>query len=284
MYEESCQKQLQEIIDIDRMLHEQILELNWTPMTMNIPRKCDLPSVRNRMVNFSLIDGQVHRASNLHTATADAPNDQTADEQTADGAILKHFIEEIGKQTEWFVDEQIQAFLQPYPEVVAKKFIQIDNVFEALNIQSIPALDALRKMFMQLARCEQCNDDNQMDELEKIVSCTFAIDNIVHNCVQFQGGTDRTCAHRKVIPYEQILPTLEKYLFEYKRLKGTTSDAAAKEEDSANDDILITLSRLISSEDINHFWQSFHPQFSSSKSLLWTALNTGLNKYLQVKF
>lgn len=131
MYEENCFKQMQEIIGIDQILHEQIMELKWCKPTLHIQRKCDLPSLKAQTVKFTLKDGRVSRNRSARVSINETA--RTTDDAT-DTILLKYLIEEICKQTEWFVDESIDKYLEPFPEVARTKFVQIDNIFEVMLV------------------------------------------------------------------------------------------------------------------------------------------------------
>lgn len=127
MYEENCLKQIQEIVGIDKILHEQIMELKWNTPALNIRRKCDLRSLRT--VNFTLKDGKVSRCS---PKPSFSETERSAEDVTGT-IVMKYFIEEICKQTDWFVDDKLSTYLEPYPDVARTRFVQIDNIFEVSN-------------------------------------------------------------------------------------------------------------------------------------------------------
>lgn len=122
---------MQEIIGIDQILHEQIMELKWCKPTLHIQRKCDLPSLKAQTVKFTLKDGRVSRNRSARVSINETA--RTTDDAT-DTILLKYLIEEICKQTEWFVDESIDKYLEPFPEVARTKFVQIDNIFEVMLV------------------------------------------------------------------------------------------------------------------------------------------------------
>lgn len=100
----------------------------------------------------------------------------------------------------------------------------------------------------------------------------------------FVQRTDKTFCrnqnHRMMIDFELILPTLERFLSEQN--SQLNQDLPDKIDDREFTNVSTTLSRLISSNDINLFWKSYHPNFSKEKKLVWDALDTNLNKYLLV--
>lgn len=83
-----------------------------------------------------------------------------------------------------------------------------------------------------------------------------------------------------MLDFELILPTLERFLSEQNSQLG--QDIPDKIDNGELPNVSTTLSRLISANDINLFWESYHPNFSKEKKLVWAALDTNLNKYLLV--
>lgn len=82
--------------------------------------------------------------------------------------------------------------------------------------------------------------------------------------------------HELIIDRSLVLPILQKYVHEFNFLKLIP-------EKEHNKDFSVTLTRLISSKDINLFWRNHRNAFLKDDELLWNALDVGFNKYLQVQ-
>lgn len=48
----NCYKQIQEIVGIDRVMHEQVLELEWHEPSLGIKTKNELKSIQNATFNI----------------------------------------------------------------------------------------------------------------------------------------------------------------------------------------------------------------------------------------
>ncbi|KAG7209368.1 hypothetical protein KM043_015468 [Ampulex compressa] len=148
----SANEFLDKILTADKIIYEQALGLEWQPPEKQLLKKEDLPSYCSVMCALEKEKSEVKQKGAISTSYKPAV---TLKEINLERRLLNHIIKQISDHCDYFIDDSLQELLLSHTEN-DKLIIRLDNVFQALNINSKEELQLLLNFFLPYAYCPTC--------------------------------------------------------------------------------------------------------------------------------
>jgi dynein regulatry complex protein 1 len=242
---------LQQVLDIDRILHEQQLGLEWRAPETKLLQRRELASYKAAME--LLKDAPKREATpNLFEAVKEERSQQVQDKK-----FLQHILFTIADKAEFLVENQLLDLIEPYSEE-QKTLVRLDSVFQVLGVQNPNDVDALHEFFLPYAECKMCSQSPSDSS-----DCDHTHELLVEPTSVLKALRDFTKARsQEQKPNEKT----------YGELVDNRLASASKP----------TLSRMLSTDDVELYWSRFNEIFTPHNEKLWTAMEHGLTQYLDV--
>nr|CAD7399911.1 unnamed protein product [Timema poppensis] len=300
---------LDKILSADRVIHEQLLGLDWYQPGQPLLQKTDLASYRSAMqVVAELFKDKVNQKA------VNSPGAHTVQFQ-GEAGLLRQILQKIADNSGFLVEERLKELLAPYSER-ERTLIRIDNVFSALNVHSGKDMDLLMTSFLPYCYCSVCDlqDHIALTETEITTYDNSLSRESSEMCVeQIDSGSNTTAATAATAPVANI--TTSVHFTENTRAISSQRTIGAKDScRAANHPLSIdhayvlkalkdfaakfyetrislassldrkhsTVSRLLTDEDVFMYWSRFLELFDTKHEKLWDGLYLGLKKYQEV--
>ncbi|KAB0793354.1 hypothetical protein PPYR_12974 [Photinus pyralis] len=145
---------LKQILDTDRVLHEQQLGLRWTSPNVALLEKTDLPSYK------SASEIVAKMSCRKEPSESEVESDEVGDfdgETVAHRRILRIVLKLIADKSGFLIEEKLKEILEPYSER-ERSLVKIDGVFSALEIKHKEDIEVLLEYFLPYTHCPICSD------------------------------------------------------------------------------------------------------------------------------
>ncbi|GAB1866000.1 UPF0407 protein CG10958 [Camponotus japonicus] len=146
---------LDKILNIDKIIYEQALGLEWDPPEKTLLEKEDLPSYCSVMCT---IEEENRMADEKKAICKSYKLANTIEEINLERRLLNHIIKQIADCCVYLIENKLLELLLPYT-AKDQLVIRLDNVFQALNIKSEEELGFLLNFFLPYAYCPTCSKD-----------------------------------------------------------------------------------------------------------------------------
>ncbi|KAL0107505.1 hypothetical protein PUN28_014670 [Cardiocondyla obscurior] len=146
---------LEKILNVDKIIYEQALGMEWSPPEETLLKKKDLPSYCNVM---SAIEEENRLLKDRKTICESYKPANTIEEINLERRLLNHIIKHIADHCDYLIEDKLLEMLLPYT-ANDQLVIRLDNVFQALNIKSEKELSFLLNFFLPYAYCPTCSKD-----------------------------------------------------------------------------------------------------------------------------
>ncbi|XP_055377885.1 dynein regulatory complex protein 1 homolog [Condylostylus longicornis] len=163
------------VLDIDRLLFEQQLGLDWVRPNILKIKKSELPffkkdSSRSGTTASSFTFHIFIQDSKLSDLRSDklSRNSCKTDDEKLNENLLRNILFKIADRAGFLCEERLLEVLEPYTEN-QKTLVRIDNILSALNIKSFSDVECLTKYFLPYAYCPNCSDGIQIEDVEEIL-------------------------------------------------------------------------------------------------------------------
>nr|CAD7426699.1 unnamed protein product [Timema monikensis] len=297
-----------QILSADRVIHEQLLGLDWYQPGQPLLHKTDLASYRSAMqVVAELFKDKVNQKA------VNSPGAHTVQFQDEAG-LLRQILQKIADNSGFLVEERLKELLAPYSER-ERTLIRIDNVFSALNVHSGKDMDLLMTSFLPYCYCSVCDSQDQialteteittydnslsressemcveqMDSGSNTTAATAPVANITTS-VHFNENTHAISSQRTIgakdscraanhplsIDHAYVLKALKDFAAKFYETRFGISLASSLDRKHS------TVSRLLTDEDVFMYWSRFLELFDTRHEKLWDGLYLGLKKYQEV--
>lgn len=181
-------------------------------------------------------------------------------------SLLKSIMEKITTHTQWLQDDDLDHGLLDSFQPAEATLIKITHVFAALGIKNMQDVVELHDHFLPYMFCPNCQvasgstSSNTTDDED---------DSTTAHC------TD----HHYVIESAMVVPTLRAYI---EQIFDSSNDGnVMPTRIGSNND---TVSRMLNTADVTQFWNCFVQFVPAQRKTMWTALESGLNRFLHVNF
>ncbi|XP_026295650.1 dynein regulatory complex protein 1 isoform X2 [Apis mellifera] len=143
---------IDKILTADRIIHEQLLLLEWKPPEEQLLKKEDLPSYCGAMCALKT---EQEEAKKRRTISKLYKPPTTLEEINLERRLLNHIFKLISNQCDHFIEDTLKILLSEYTEE-NNLLIRLDKVFEALKITNEQELQFLLNFFLPYAHCPTC--------------------------------------------------------------------------------------------------------------------------------
>ncbi|XP_006614193.1 dynein regulatory complex protein 1 [Apis dorsata] len=143
---------IDKILTADRIIHEQLLLLEWQPPEEELLKKEDLPSYCGAMCALKT---EQEEAKKRRTITKLYKPPTTLEEINLERRLLNHIFKLISNQCDYLIEDTLKILLSEYTEE-NNLLIRLDKVFEALKITNEQELQFLLNFFLPYAHCPTC--------------------------------------------------------------------------------------------------------------------------------
>lgn len=146
------------ILTIDKILHEQLLGLEWNEkglLKRKELRKENLPSYREALeiLQKEALATEPQKTLSLNRNRAVVKMD--AKKEAVRANLLRRILKQLADRAGFIIEDRLQQILEPYLDE-EKTLIRMDNVFSALNITKEADIDELIEYFLPYAHCPVC--------------------------------------------------------------------------------------------------------------------------------
>ncbi|CAK9823003.1 Dynein regulatory complex protein 1 [Anthophora retusa] len=149
---ETANELVNKILTADRIIHEQLLLIEWQPPDVQLLKKEDLPSYCGAMCTLKKEQDELEKRRIISKSYKPVTS---LEEINLERRLLNHILKLISNRCDYLVDDTLKKLLADYTEE-DKLLIRLDKVFEALKITSEQELQYLLNFFLPYAHCPTC--------------------------------------------------------------------------------------------------------------------------------
>lgn len=170
---EECEKAMDEVLKIDKMLWEQQLNLEWERPNIQVIRKEELNSFK---IAMEKINGPLEEHDNeTDTAKALLPINakktfKTREQHLMEQKLMKIIFRAIADNSGFLIEEKLKTLMKPYTRT-EQTLVNLDAVFNALGIFRSDEIDYIRNYFAPFTSCKKCNNNPFAENYPEDVSC-----------------------------------------------------------------------------------------------------------------
>ncbi|XP_019886225.2 dynein regulatory complex protein 1 [Ooceraea biroi] len=146
---------LGKILNADEIMYEQALRLEWNPPEKGLLKKEDLPSY---LSTVHAIEEENRMADERRIICKSYKPASTIEGINLERRLLNHIIKHIADQCDYLIENKLLELLLPYT-TNDQLIVRLDNVFQALKINSEQELGFLLNFFLPYAYCSTCTED-----------------------------------------------------------------------------------------------------------------------------
>ncbi|XP_043510116.1 dynein regulatory complex protein 1 isoform X2 [Frieseomelitta varia] len=140
------------ILTADRIIHEQLLIMEWQPPEKQLLKKEELPSFCGAMCALKTEQEEAKQRKIIAKSYKPAT---TLEEINLERRLLNHILKLISEHCDYLIEDTLKNLLSDYAEE-DKLLIRLDKVFEALKITSEQEIQFLLNFFLTYAYCPTC--------------------------------------------------------------------------------------------------------------------------------
>ncbi|XP_063916676.1 dynein regulatory complex protein 1 [Zophobas morio] len=140
------------VLDIDKVLHEQQLGLEWTPPEYSLPPKMLLDTTKT--TSTTKIKNKTKSTS--AGFEGDLEQDTDYENSVVYKRTIRHILNLIADKTGFLIEDVLHKILEPYLEY-ERTLVKVDNVFAALHLKEKSNIDVLFEFFFPYMFCPICN-------------------------------------------------------------------------------------------------------------------------------
>ncbi|XP_011299599.1 dynein regulatory complex protein 1 [Fopius arisanus] len=152
---------LHKILTADQIIYEEMLGLDWEPPEEKLLKKEDLPSYSRAM---QIIEQNEADHKEIMKLCAPEKRDISPERKLQEQKLLNHIMRQISDQTGFLIEDKMRDLLSTHvndDQVV----IRLDNVFQALSIESEDQVNLLMIFFLPYAYCPLCDEEERQRQL-----------------------------------------------------------------------------------------------------------------------
>lgn len=153
---EECEKSLEQVLKIDKMLWEQQLGLEWENPNINIVRREDLDSfkIAQKKINGTK-DGVADQSKSLVPFNAEQ-SQRTREQELMEQKLMRIIFRAIADNSGFLIESKLKHLLLPYSRT-EQTLVNLDAVFNALGIHRSDEIDYIKEYFVPFTKCKKCN-------------------------------------------------------------------------------------------------------------------------------
>lgn len=153
---EECEKSLEQVLKIDKMLWEQQLGLEWENPNINLVKREDLESFKAAQQKINGVkESIVNEAKALVPVSFEKP-ERTRDQELMEQKLMRIIFRAIADNSGFLIESKLKNLLMPYTRT-EQTLVNLDAVFNALGIYKIEEIDYIKNYFVPFTKCTKCN-------------------------------------------------------------------------------------------------------------------------------
>lgn len=153
---EECEKSLEQVLKIDKMLWEQQLGLEWENPNINLVRREDLDSFKAAQKKISGTKEEVTDESKALVPINAEHSERTREEELMEQKLMRIIFRAIADNSGFLIESKLKQLLMPYTRT-ERTLVNLDAVFNALGIYKIEEIDYIKNYFVPFTKCKKCN-------------------------------------------------------------------------------------------------------------------------------
>lgn len=154
---EECEKALDQVLKIDKMLWEQQLELEWENPNVKLVRREDLDSFKNAQLKINgTKEGAVTSESKSLVPINAVQSLRTRDQELMEQKLMRIIFRAIADNSGFLIESKLKHLLLPYTQT-EQTLVNLDAVFNALGIYMSDEIDYIKNYFVPFTKCKKCN-------------------------------------------------------------------------------------------------------------------------------
>lgn len=154
---EECEKALQQVLKIDKMLWEQQLGIEWEDPKIQLIRREDLESIKasQQTISGSKNEENIDEARALVPVNFQQPQ-KTREQELMQQKLMRIIFRAIADNSGFLIESKLKHLLQPYTRT-EQTLVNLDAVFSALGIHKSDEIDYIKDYFVPFTKCQKCN-------------------------------------------------------------------------------------------------------------------------------
>ncbi|XP_065220683.1 dynein regulatory complex protein 1 [Planococcus citri] len=282
---------VKKIVQIDRKIHEEVLQIEWKAPEFKLMHLNDLPSIQLALQNS--------KESDPHTESKQSSDKLILPEiPSADAQLTKFILQEIVKNVE-FLNCQVNELTENLPQS-QQSIVNYDYVLKALKIHDQARMELLKKRLIPLMECLTCKKAQK----DKSISVKYQETLLKQGRTGSGHKTRQKCTSRR--PSSAPLSSSVTKLFDNHLHKivcrnpdhirridqlsliNAISDFVVevqkqdKEEKKCTSLDKLQVSRILTEADMQLYWEKFNSSIFKEKEFTWGVTQKCMQEYLDL--
>lgn len=154
---EECEKSLEQVLKIDKMLWEQQLGVEWENPNKEIIRREDLESFKAAQQKISGGTDEVLAEDSKALVPVNAEQSvKTREQELMEQKLMRIIFRAIADNSGFLIESKLKHLLMPYTQT-ERTLVNLDAVFSALGINRSQEIEYIKSYFVPFTRCKKCN-------------------------------------------------------------------------------------------------------------------------------
>lgn len=156
-----CEKAMEQVLKIDKLLWEQQLCIEWEKPDINIIRKEDLESYKLAM---ECLNGKFKEETSdenkalVPINSSPEQSQKTREQELMEQKLLRIIFRAIADNSGFLIEGKLKELLTPYTRT-EQTLVNLDAVFNALGIYRSDEIEFLKSYFVPFTNCRKCKNN-----------------------------------------------------------------------------------------------------------------------------
>lgn len=153
-----CEKALEQVLKIDKLLWEQQLGLEWEKPDINVLKKEDLESYKKALDCLNGFKKDEDESKALVPIKKAEEFQKTREQELMEQKLLRIIFRAIADNSGFLIESKLKELLQPYTRT-EQTLVNLDAVFSALGIYHSNEIDFMKSYFVPFTKCIKCQNN-----------------------------------------------------------------------------------------------------------------------------
>ncbi|CRL07201.1 CLUMA_CG020184, isoform A [Clunio marinus] len=258
---EECEKILEQILKIDKILWEQQLCIKWEDPKINIVKREDLESFRSAQ-NSTLVsvNDSDNKTKALNFYDDDPFQPKTPYNEIIDEKLTKIIFHAIANNSGFLIESKLSHLLSSYSRS-DQTIIHLDAVLNALGINKSEEIDLIKNYFLSFIKCKKCG--------MKLLSVDYM------DCIAIENMEDDHEFELKTLDvYNVLTKFMKEHIISLNKMMPKKN--IIKRINTQKN----IIDPLTAQKDVDKCFKSL--DFPDERDKIWNVLTDGLQNYLKV--
>lgn len=152
---EECERALDQVLKIDKMLWEQQLGLEWENPNINIVKRENLESFKTAQAKINGSNEGSAQSKSLVVSSAEQSM-KTREQELMEQKLISIIFRAIADNSGFLIESKLKHLLLPYTRT-EQTLVNLDAVFNALGIYRSEEIDYIKDYFVPFTMCKKCD-------------------------------------------------------------------------------------------------------------------------------